>query len=155
MSQTEQIVDYTQTVAEQKATLRKLLYNIVVVKYPKLATEITDRFIEFSVPHVMRLIEFPDLIDEAVDQYDDLSTEAYNKEGFYTQSIDEQKDQIRELLYFLVIDKYPTHVNQIMDVLMEFTVLHIIRLIEFPGVIDEAVEQFEFQGLDRADILFA
>jgi hypothetical protein len=42
-----------------------------------------------------------------------------------------------------------------MDVLMEFTVLHIIRLIEFPDLIDEAVEQFEFQGLDRADILFA
>jgi hypothetical protein len=155
MSQTEQLVDYTQTVAEQKAALRELLYNIVVAKYPKLATDITDSFIDLSVPHVMRLIEFPDLIDEAVDQYDDFYTEAYNKEGFYTQSIDEQKDQIRELLYLLVIDKYPTHVNQIMDVFMEFTVPHIIRLIEFPDLIDEAVEQFEFQGLDRADISFA
>uniref|UniRef100_A0A6C0B5Z6 PABC domain-containing protein n=1 Tax=viral metagenome TaxID=1070528 RepID=A0A6C0B5Z6_9ZZZZ len=148
MSQTEQLVDYVQTVAEQKATLRELLYNIVVAKYPKLATEITDKFIEFDVPHVMQLIEDPDSIDEAIEQYDEFYVEVYNKDGFYAQSIAAQKDQIEDLLYNVVVDKYPTHVNQIMDVLMEFTVPHIIQLIECPDLIDEAVEQFdEFQGI--------
>lgn len=137
MSQSKQRVDYALTVAEEKATLRELLYNIVVAKYPKLATEITDKFIEFDVLHVMQLIVDPDSIDEAVDQYDEFYVEVYNKDGFYDQSIADQKDQIEDLLYNVVVDKYPTHVNQIMDVLMEFTVPHIIQLIECPNSIDE------------------
>jgi hypothetical protein len=75
-------VDYTDVqflllpIEKQRATLGECLYRAIAVMHPELAREVTNTILQVvTVPQLIRWIEHPALIEEAIDQF--LNTEDY------------------------------------------------------------------------------
>jgi hypothetical protein len=80
-------VDYTcdhflnLPVEEQKTTLGESLYRAIAVTHPDLARETTNVILQIvTVPQLIRWIEHPDLMEEAIDQFIDRDNDDYDDE---------------------------------------------------------------------------
>jgi hypothetical protein len=81
--ETDESVDYASVqflllpIEEQNTTLGECLYRAIAVKHPELAREVTNAILQVvTVPQLIRWIENPGLIEEAIDQF--LDTEHYD-----------------------------------------------------------------------------
>ena len=80
--ESDYFVDYTSVqflllpIEEQKTTLGECVYRAIAVKHPDLAREVTTTILQVvTIPQLIRWIEHPALIEEAIDQF--LNTEDY------------------------------------------------------------------------------